>query len=315
MRKVLSALLLVPLLMLMHAQTHAELSAESSNIRPMIYRYWNWGITKQIDNYQVAALELALDKTLQTHGPYEIIRVQESFDSTRAMREIQTGKILNIQAAPARSFNHTLAEVTRDTSIVIEIPLMQGLLGYRQVIIRKDQLPEFEHITSAEQLKKLLAGQGKTWEDPYIYRENGFRVNAEGDYHSLANMLVAKRFDYLPMSILEAEAIVTQIEHSNELVIVPQVIIYYPLPLYFLVSKFHPELAERLESGLLIAQKDHSLEKLLHQHFQKEIAALQASKSHIILLTNSSVPKEFGLSEPLLMRTKTTQKNAASQTK
>lgn len=308
MRKLLSVLLFLPLLM--HAHVYAELTAENSNIRPMVYRYWNWGATKQIDNFQVAALELALKKTLSTHGPYEIIRVQETFTSTHAMREIQTGKILNLQAAPARSFNHKLAEVTRDTSIEIQIPLMQGLLGYRQLIVRKDQLSTFAHIKTAEQLKQLLAGQGKAWEDVYIYRQNDFRINDDGEYQSLANMLLAKRFDYLPMSILEAEQIITRAERPEELTIVPQLIIYYPLPLYFLVSKFHPELAERLESGLLLAQKDHSLEQLLRQHFGKEIAFLQENNNRIIRLMNPSVPEQLNLTQPVFTYHKNTPTNS-----
>lgn len=280
--------------------THVCLATDATAPTSMVYRYWDWGITKNRDDYQVAALTLALEKTLSTHGPYDIIRIEKAFNNADAMREMKAGRI-NIQVAPIRSRNHQLAHLTQDISIAIEIPLIQGLLGYRRLIVRTEQLELFKNITTA-QLKAQLAGQGKDWEEVYIYRHNKFRINDDGDYLALAHMLAAKRFDYLPLSVTEADLIVAQADNATPLAIVPNLMIYYPLPLYFFVSKLQPELAERLEAGLQRAKQDGSLDALFNQHFRSEVTFLKDNRNaRVILLENPSVPEHIGLNKPLFL--------------
>jgi hypothetical protein len=277
-------------------------AAANNSSEPMVYRYWDWSITKSRDDYQVAALTLALEKTLASHGPYQILRVREPYTGTRVLREIQTGKTINLHAAPARAREDILAEVTENTSITVKVPLMNGLLGYRQLIVRKDDLEKFQQITDENQLKTLIVGQGENWEDVHIYRHNGYTVNDAGTYLALTNMLFAKRFDYLPMSIIEVENMLSSAKNSHQLAVVDNLMLYYPLPLYFYVSKQHPELAARLEQGLQLAQRDGSLDALLETHFAEHFEFLKQGKARILVLKNPAVPKNMGLHEPKFIK-------------
>lgn len=288
------------LYLLLVATSHCAIAGDPT--APMVYRYWDWSMTKSRDDYQVEALTLALEKTRDRHGSYEVVRVKQPLSSSRALREFRTGEIINLHAAPALMRNNAMTPVIEDISIAIEVPLMGGLLGYRQLIVRKDKLEKFQQITSAEQLKTLVAGQGKNWEDVYIYRHNGYTINDDGDYLALSNMLVANRFDYLPMSIIEATNVIAQAEDPEQLAIADNLVLYYPLPLYFYVSKKYPQLAERLEKGLLIAQQDGSLNKLLHKHFSGYIKTLQSGNTILLQLENPSIPESKGLNNPLFIK-------------
>lgn len=283
---------------LLFALASHSATAAASAPEPMVYRYWDWNITKSRDDYQVAALTLALEKTLASHGPYEISRVKEPFTGTRVLREIQTGNIINLHAAPASVRSDVLAAVTEDTSIAVKVPLMNGLLGYRQLIVRKEDIRKFQQLTTENQVKTLVAGQGEDWEDVHVFRHNGYAVNDAGTYLALTNMLVAKRFDYLPMSIIEVENILSAAESPEQLALVDNLMLYYPLPLYFYVSKQYPQLAERLEIGLQLAQKDGSLDALLETHFSQHVNFLTQGNAQVLVLENPAVPKSMGLHYP-----------------
>jgi hypothetical protein len=94
-------------------------------------------------------------------------------------------------------------------------------------------------------------------------------------------MLVNKRFDYLPLSVIEAGSMLTP-----QLAIVPDLMLYYPLPTLFYVSASEPALAERLEQGLAMARRDGSLDELVARHFRKEIKQLKSSTTRCLVLTN-----------------------------
>ncbi|HEY8940654.1 MAG TPA: hypothetical protein VIM59_10705, partial [Cellvibrio sp.] len=130
------------------------LSLHSVASSPMVYRYWDWGVTPKRDDAQVAALELALTKSREQYGPFEIIRHKEFFSTTRARREVNRGEIVNIQVGPWRPLE---TDPVSERSLRVEIPLFYDILGYRQLIIRKTDENIFKQITSSDDLKKLTA--------------------------------------------------------------------------------------------------------------------------------------------------------------
>lgn len=315
MKHVLTALILILLSGALHAADE-----------PMTYRYWDWGITPSKDDYQVALLKLTLDKTISSYGPYRIERVVKYYSRARARREVNRGEILNVYFIPFRSKEtdkksakanllasaqgqkNPSAEPTKldeeyeqDGSIPVMMPGMKGLMGYRNLIIRRSDEEKFKKITEERQLKNLVAGQGDDWIDISIYKHNGYSVVAPATYSALFDMLAAGRFDYLPLGATEVEAALLQHpELHSKLMIAPELIIYYPYALLFHVSKKHPRLAERLEAGMKIAQRDGSLDKLFNQHFSKEIAHLANNKTRYFILENPAIPKSMGLDKPLL---------------
>lgn len=260
----------------------------------MAYRYWDWGRTPRRDDYQVAVLTLALENTVAAYGPFSVTRVTDPMSTARVHREAHTGQLLNIHAGPWRD---VAADPPKQRNIRVDIPIMSGLLGYRALVVRKESMAVFKAIQEAAQLRQRVAGTGRGWVDAIIFRHNGYRVDDSGNVETLADMLVHKRFDYLPLSVIEADAVLTP-----QLAIVPELVLYYPLPTLFYVSAGEPLLAERLEKGLAIAKRDGTLDELTARHFQKEIKQLKASTTRCLVLANPTLPKSYAAAPPTLLR-------------
>ena len=272
----------------------------------MVYRYWDWGITPQRDDYQVAILKLALEKTRSTHGDYKIERKLETLSRSRAHRAIAQGEFLNIHASPLRPL---LTEQDRreqmEESIPVKIPLMKSLLGYRSLIIRRRDYEQFSEITDAAKLKSLVAGQGRGWTDISIYEHNKYQVRGDAEYFTLFSMLLAERFDYIPLSVIEVNGALSRFEqYSDSLMVLPDLMLYYPLPTLLHVSAKHPALAERLERGLTQARQDGSLDRLFEQHFSEQVQQMKSARLRVFVLENPGVPTEMGLDQPLLLSPK-----------
>ncbi len=297
--------LLISLMAVVAVPTYAseKTNTNTNSKGAMVYRYWDWGITPQRDDYQVAALKLALEKTRSTHGDYKIERKLETLSRSRAHRAIAQGEFLNIHASPLRPL---LTERDRreqmEESIPIKIPLMKSLLGYRSLIIRRRDYEKFSEITDAAQLKSLVAGQGRGWTDISIYEHNKYHVRGDAEYFTLFSMLLAERFDYIPLSVIEVNGALSRFEqYSDSLMVLPDLMLYYPLPTLLHVSAKHPALAERLERGLTQARQDGSLDRLFEQHFSEQVLQMKSAKLRVFVLENPAVPTELGLDQPLLL--------------
>jgi len=270
---------------------------------PMVYRYWDLGASEKRDQYQFELLRLALEKTRGTYGDYQLIRVDQKITSLRASREVSRGEIINIEAAPNWTTESADSLLGRAKRIAIKTPLLHGLLGYRRLVVRHSDLEKFNQLKDEAALRALIAGQGKDWEDIFIYQANGYKVNDEADYYNLFAMLVAKRFDYIPLSIVEVDNFVAKFsKFSNDVAVVPHLLIYYPFPVLFQVSINHPELAKRLETGLSKAEQDGSMDRLFESYFKKELTTLRNDKNRIFVLKNERVPRDLQLKEPVLTR-------------
>ena len=267
--------------------------------QPMLYRYWDWGKTPKRDRYQIAALNLALQKTTPTYGPYVVEQVVETMSTSRIRREIHSGKRINVQAAPWRDLE---ADDPIERAIMVATPVMSGLLGYRRLIVRHDDLPKFKAITSDTQLKPLVAGLGRGWVDNTVLRHNGYQVVDSGNIATLLNMLASRRFDYLPISVVEADFLMKEHEQLvDTLALVPGLMLYYPLPVVYYVSASDPRLAARLEAGLSMAKRDGSLDALTARYFSREIELVKASAGRCFTLTHPLLPKIYAAEPPRLL--------------
>ena len=249
----------------------------------MEYRYLDAGPITQRDAYQVAVLKLALEKTVAEYGPYSITRTIENYSTRRMKREVFEGSKVNVHVGARRAPQLS----TLDQNIAVDVPIMGTLMGYRSLIVRREDLEQFRRIERGTDLKQLVAGLGRDWQDVDIFRYNGYRVDDRANLASLIPMLLNKRFDYLPMGIIEAQAVMDRYpDAAHKLARVPGILIYYPLPTVFYVSFNSPDLAARLKRGLTIARKDGSLDELLPQFFRKELQELGTGALRQIILHN-----------------------------
>ena len=279
MQKLITALVLsLSLSLTAHADSKTNIA---------VYRYWDFGASQKRDEYQFVLLHLALDKSAQTYGKYELYKTDEPYNAPRSIRELERGDTINIIATPRIN--------NPKTTFTIKKQLFNGLLGYRKLIVRRSDLKKFKQIHSAKELQNLAAGQARDWEDVNIYRYNNYKVVDIADFFSLFPMLAAKRFDYIPLSVVEVDDIMARFpKYAEDFAVVPNLIIYYPFPVRFNISAQHPELVERLAKGMEIAQADGSMRDLFEKYFVDEMAKLRLKNLKVFILKN---PKELNSPE------------------
>lgn len=268
-------------------------SSVGSTITPI--RYWNG--TEARDRYEFALLLLALNKTSENSPAYHISRLDDDLGSDRARHELAKGDLINVYASPHRD----KAGPIEQGIIQIPIPLLKGLLGYRSLVVRKQDLSVFSQVQSIRGLRGLRIGQGRGWPDVAIYKHNGFEVMDEGLFSNLFAMLELGRFDCLPLGVVEADATLAAFDGAKRgLVVEPNITLYYPWPVLFHVSGKHPELAARIERGLEMALADGSFDRLFDQHYGELVNFLRNKNDRILVLNNPTLPHTMGLKEPQL---------------
>lgn len=200
-------------------------------------------------------LELALEKTRHTHGPYQLERLKRILTHQRYIAEVSRNDgIIDV--------TWTMINQEREDKLLpIKISLLRGMNSYRVFLIRKEDQAKFRAIKTREDLKQYTAGSGSVWPDTAILLANGLPVVTSAHYELLFTMLQRKRFDYFPRGVYEVWN--EHNAHSDKgFVIEDTLMFHYPAPIYFFVNKNNTQLAERIERGLKIAISDGSFDEL-----------------------------------------------------
>ncbi len=233
---------------------------------------------RQYAAYFPQLLALALDKTRISDGPYEIRSFPSPLSSPRQAVEVRDHGVINLMWDGSNK--------QRETQLLpIRISLLHELNDYRVFLIRRDETARFAAIATLDQLRALRAGAGVNWPSTDILRANGLPVVTSIAYEYLFPMLRAKRFDYMPRGIVEAWY--EQRAHADEgLVVESSIVLHYPVPFYFFVSRDNPVLAARVERGLRIAQRDGSFERLFDSFpgFRRARAEISAGRRRVFAL-------------------------------
>lgn len=229
--------------------------------------------------FGLQVMNLALSK-LDT--PYEIIGPKKQ-DVNEAR-----GEALVINGHYDVEFLSVTAQ--RESQMIpVKVPIYQGLLGLRLLLIKPTSNSEISKVSNLEELAKFIGGHGLHWADLPVYAENNLKVVTAVEYEKLFEMLKNGRFDYFHRG---ANEIWGELErYPNELVIADNIMLYYPQPIYFFVSKHRPELAKQLEEGLQIAIKDGSYKALFLSNYQDIITRANLSSRNLIVLKNPTVPE------------------------
>jgi hypothetical protein len=243
----------------------------------------------QRSNYPIALLELALKKagstaTLQSTSA----RVSKS----RALHLLETGVEVDVV--------WTMTSIEREKRFLpIRIPIYKGLGSYRLLLIRSDEQAKFSALKDEAALKQQMMSQVHDWVDTDVLRHNKFKVLNASSYQSLFQMLLHKRVDAVPRSVLEIEA--EQLLFAAQgLHIETDWLLHYPGAVYFFVSNKNPQLAEKIELGLRKALKDGSFDLLFQKHFVSQLKKMKLSQRKLVELENPLLPPETPLAESIL---------------
>lgn len=198
-------------------------------------------------------IEVALQKTQATYGPYVTARVSKKRTFHHLLYEFKwKDESLSIIWLP------TTPEREKDFE-AIPFNLLKGLNHYRFLLARKDRFNKFLPVRDKKDLINLVAGSGIHWSDTQVIKHNNLPVVTSISQH-LEAMLQADRFDYLSRGAYE---IGDEMAHYPEAIgIVPNLTLHYPTNYYFFVKKDNKVLAERIFAGLKIMEADGSLDKV-----------------------------------------------------
>lgn len=259
-------------------------------------KLWNGNKTESRQQYEREILEAALKATVAAHGNYQVQEDLTDYPLAEDEASVFRSKGFDIFGTVAG--NTKLAD---EKKILIPLPLMKGLLGYRILIIRAGDKEKFAAIKSAQQLQQLRLGIPSTWADAELFRQNGYKVEEKGSFDDLFTRLENNEFDYVSFGANEVAGVFAQrAAQSGKLVVDSSLLVYYPFPLVFYVNPHNKALAERVTAGLKIISGNGELDKIFNRYFGAELKALNLSGRTKITLKNPILPAEMANFTPSL---------------
>lgn len=229
--------------------------------------------------YNNQLLALALDKTVVTHGSYQLVP-SKPMNLKRAMEEIVKGKLVN--------FLVKLSANKDDLSRFgyVNFPVDLGIVGYRAFFVSPKSLDAFKKIQNLNELKAFSIVQGLGWLDTKILRNSGFKVIEGTSYEGLFNMVAKSRVDLFPRGVNEIYYEHQQRIDNIQLIPDASIVLYYPLPRFFFTHKNNAAAIERIQTGLEIAYKDGSLKALWYKYYHQSLDFVALKKSKILRIEN-----------------------------
>ncbi len=240
--------------------------------------------------YDWEVLRTALEKTRGKFGPYELRQARQFMSPARVTAEAAGAGSINVFV---RATSTQLEQQFRP----VRIPVDRGLIGYRLLLVRYDDLPRFAEVQSLDQLRRFSIGQGKGWVDVGILQAGGFKVVEGNNYDGLFSMLEVKRFDALSRSVDEALSEYDQLHQRFGFEVEPGIALYYPLARYFFTRRDAEgeALANRLEAGLEAMVQDGSLQALFMRYKGPLIKRSALARRRLFRIANPGLPPQTPL--------------------
>ncbi|SIQ21209.1 hypothetical protein SAMN05880558_102331 [Aeromonas sp. RU39B] len=232
------------------------------------------------NEYQIAVLRLALEKTRKQYGDYRLLPTIP-MNTARAIQQLNLGSYSNFMAVFSYSPELINSRVVRGNHDV-----SMGVTGYRVCLTRKQLLPSLAGVDSLKALGAFIHGQGAGWVDTRILRYAGQQVMEVGKYDSLFRMLDSGRFELLCRGLNEVMPELKANAALSSLVLEPNLLLHYPLPRLFFANERDQAGLARVEQGLALAMRDGSLQALWQHFFAEDIGKLDVAKRRLLELEN-----------------------------
>ncbi|SMF43181.1 type 2 periplasmic-binding domain-containing protein [Pseudogulbenkiania subflava] len=235
-------------------------------------------------DYPLILLRLAFAKAGANH---QLRASEEWMQQGRALNELARGNTVRVA--------WSMTSIEREAALrPIRIPINKGLIGWRLPLVRAEQANLLAGVRTVQDLRHFIAGQGHDWPDTDILRGNGLKVVGVPQYENLFRMLVLKRFDYFPRSLIEIRAEAER-HRADGIVIDQHLVIRYPTAFYFFVNRRDTALATTIERGLERAIADGSFDRLFCRHYAGFIEQARLEKRTVIELDNPILPPQTPL--------------------
>lgn len=190
-------------------------------------------------------LHRALQVTMEEYGEYQLIE-SVKMEQGRSLIELSKSQHSKLDVATYAPTTEREAQ-----AIAIHIPLLSGLMGYRLCLIDEQKQTLFQGIKNKQQLinNNITIGQHQDWPDTTILRFNNIQVQTTHKKELLFQKLIRGRFNCFSRGASEIYSEYLTYK-SQGIAIESELLLYYPLPIFFFVNKSRPLLAERIRLGL-----------------------------------------------------------------
>ena len=230
------------------SQTNTQ-SNKSIKAQPITVNYLT-----SLHSYFPALLKLALDKSAAIYGPYTMIEKPWLGPKQRMRKLLTEQKHIDViwgTSSPARE----------EELKAIKINILKGLNQYRLLLIHPNTQDKFSRINNLAALQKVTGIVGAYWQDTEIMQRNQLPLVTALNYQNAIAMFSKKRADYFPRGIYDVWHELTTPEFSA-FVLEQTLMLKYSAQYYFFVNHNNQALAERIETGLKLAQQDGSFDQL-----------------------------------------------------
>lgn len=254
-------------------------------------QFWNGNKSLIRQQYELAILNAVLNATQSTTNlkPEVIVDYTDYLSAEDEGNVFLKGSDLLVTVAGNLKFSDM-------TYIPVHKPIAKGLLGYRVLITRQDfsSLIEPKYNETKQIIRELKAGIPKTWADAELFRENGYEVLEKGSFDEIFRYLSNGDCDYVSLGANEVQSVYQNISKAYpNLIIEPDLVLYYPFPLVFYVHPEKPNLAKRIEHGLTQLSDNGKLDALFEHYFGETLRELDLGNRNVISLRNPILPMEL----------------------
>lgn len=226
--------------------------------------------------HKIAVLNRALEITEAQYGSFVIQSELPLMRGKRMVEGVTQGDIINVSITPYSKEWH-------DSALEVTVPIRGSALSYRLLLIHKEDIKQYENITSINDLKNLTAGVVSNWITKDIIQYHGLPFIEGNNYDGLFMMLENHRFNYILRGVYEIfDELEERKNNSRNLIIEPNLAIFVPSYTLIYVSPKYPELAARLQQGLLLMLDNGDLERIFNIYYRQDIEKADIKNRRIL---------------------------------
>lgn len=228
---------------------------------------------------------LLLEQALAAAGvPVTLEPTAELIPQNRALQELglRRGKLDVV-------WTMTSAEREKQ-ALAVRVPIFKGLYGWRLLLALPEMAERLRGVKDLAELQQFSMVQGLDWPDTGILRANGVNVVVSPSYEAMFRQLRLGRVDAFPRSV---EEVWWEIERYGQgLVVVPDIVLHYPAPVYYFVAPDDAPLATAIYVGLQRMRADGSFERLFMKHHGDDLARAKLASRRVIGMSNPLLPPD-----------------------
>jgi len=234
-------------------------------------------IASQIDGGHQFYHELLYESLSRAGHEVRIETPSEHIPQKRVIKMMQSNQL---------SLTWLLSTSERDERYIsVNVPLTNGLIGKRILLIPPELQARFDSIGTINELREsnLVAGLGINWFDVDVWKTNQLSVYLEdGEWRSLYQKLTSDGYvNYFPRGINEITA---EAEMNQHLAIEKRLLLVYEVDFKFYLSPQMAKYKPSIESALLQAKQEGLIDQLVDKYWGAAYQDLNSSERVVINL-------------------------------